>query len=429
MFARTSWLRRGHRPLLMWRRELLSAHPDAYGKRRRALRRTPDPLAPSRAVGVGHPVTYVMTGGLFVNGVFAFGPRRRQCVEQRRKWAGHRDERPANREERAPRREFRSVHREERVLHPELGGGHPAVRWACCCPRVGEWYTLRNAPLASRRASFRASRASVRAGRALLPNPSDAVRRPRAPRDRRGPALRGPSGFLAPPLARRPVRRDARRNRSGAVEADDRRATKAECAPASASGIAPRSESDGTRAETSAARSSRRIAPSSGRPAHASRCTARSPRRAARPSGIATRGERRSPRSPRLATRSRPSRKDPARCAACSERLHALSVTWERCVRRVAEAAQIDGEDAVSRREQRDELLKGPRGRGKAVDQKDRRAALPGGYVVKVGAVNLRVVVVDACEVGVVGPVAATFIGVLLESTTWPTVSKKRGDA
>jgi hypothetical protein len=77
-----------------------------------------------------------------------------------------------------------------------------------------------------------------------------------------------------------------------------------------------------------------------------------------------------------------------------------LAVVRTRFVRRVAEAAQIDGEDAVSRREQRDELSKGPPGLGKAVDQKDRRAALPGSYVVKVGAVNFRVVVGDACDGG-----------------------------
>src|SRR6202030_1602042 len=77
-----------------------------------------------------------------------------------------------------------------------------------------------------------------------------------------------------------------------------------------------------------------------------------------------------------------------------------LAVVRARFVRRVAEAAQIDGEDAVSRREQRDELSKGPPGLGKAVDQKDRRAVLPGSYVVKVGAVNFRVVVGDACGRG-----------------------------
>jgi hypothetical protein len=126
--------------------------------------------------------------------------------------------------------------------------GHPVVRWARRCPRLGERYALHNARLRSRRASFRAGRGSLEGDRTSIPVRRNAVRIPRASRDSRRHALRAPSAFLAPPLARRRLRRDTRRNRSDAVRAHDRCSTNGEGSPASSSGIVPRSESDDTRA-------------------------------------------------------------------------------------------------------------------------------------------------------------------------------------
>jgi len=62
---------------------------------------------------------------------------------------------------------------------------------------------------------------------------------------------------------------------------------------------------------------------------------------------------------------------------------------------RVAEAAQVDGEDPVVRREQRDEPVEGPPGLGEAVDQQDRRSAGARGDVVQLGSVGLGAVVGD----------------------------------
>ena len=66
-----------------------------------------------------------------------------------------------------------------------------------------------------------------------------------------------------------------------------------------------------------------------------------------------------------------------------------------RLVAGVAEAAQVDGEDAVAGREQRDELPEGPPGLGKPVDQQDRRSAGSRRDVVQPGSVDLRAVVRD----------------------------------
>jgi hypothetical protein len=253
-------------PVPVRRLERLPGHPDVCVPRRLALGRAPDALAPSRAG---------WDGASAADGTSPAVPER------------GRDSRPRRGQHQGERRQERAGRRQEQGEHADLRPGHPVVRWARRCPRVGERYTLRNAPLASRPASFRTGRASLEGARASLPVLRNAVRRPRAPRDRCRDALRARSAFLAPPLARRPLRRDARRNRSDAVQAYDRRTTKAERSPASSSGIARRSESDGARVYRSAARStgctahsslrtgrgSRCTARSSGRPAHASRCS------------------------------------------------------------------------------------------------------------------------------------------------------------
>ena len=61
-----------------------------------------------------------------------------------------------------------------------------------------------------------------------------------------------------------------------------------------------------------------------------------------------------------------------------------------RLVAGVTEAAQVDGEDPVAGREQRDELPEGPPGLGKPVDQQNRRSAGPRRDVVQPGPVDLR---------------------------------------
>jgi hypothetical protein len=167
--------------------------------------------------------------------------RRRVCVVHREERAEHRWERAVNREEEA-------LHRAERATHANLRAAHHAVRSARRCLRVGKRYALRNAPLASCRASFRTGLASLEGARAWLGVRRNAVRRPRRRGDRRRNVLRAPSASLAPPLARRRLRDDARRNRSDARRAHERCSTKGEGSPASSSDVAPRRGSDDTHA-------------------------------------------------------------------------------------------------------------------------------------------------------------------------------------
>jgi hypothetical protein len=79
------------------------------------------------------------------------------------------------------------------------------------------------------------------------------------------------------------------------------------------------------------------------------------------------------------------------------------AVILARLVAGVTEAAQVDGEDAVAGREQRDELPEGPPGLGKPVDQQDRSSAGPGRDVVQPGPVDLRIVVRDPRQRGTSG--------------------------
>src|SRR3984893_15777580 len=72
-----------------------------------------------------------------------------------------------------------------------------------------------------------------------------------------------------------------------------------------------------------------------------------------------------------------------------------LAVVVPPCVRRVAEATQIDSEDAMFRGEKMDDLPKGPPGLREAMDQKDRGAARSRRDVVQLGSVDVRTVMGD----------------------------------